>query len=174
MRVARQASRTRVRPAGKRRLYAALCAKASPLLPKAEANAFPSLRDAARTERSAFAERLVEKGEDRAGSPKHRLRCTHKSFRVAPQTFNPPNPSRKAKLFHSLKGSKKTCVVNESTCVVNESTCVVKQKTCVANESTCVVKQKTCVYTVAKASGNSGPPLGIRGRETKRSFGGVG
>ncbi len=72
MRVARQASRTRVRPAGKRRLYAALCAKASPLLPKAEANAFPSLRDAARTERYANAERLVEKGEDRAGSPKHR------------------------------------------------------------------------------------------------------
>ncbi|WP_334932614.1 hypothetical protein [Nostoc sp.] len=40
---------------------AALCAKASPLLPKGEANAFPS-------ERYTNAERLVEKGEDRAGS----------------------------------------------------------------------------------------------------------
>ncbi|MEH2045350.1 hypothetical protein [Nostoc sp.] len=55
------------------RLYAALCAKASPLLPKGEANAFPSLREAAPTERSAFAERLVEKGEDRAASPRCNL-----------------------------------------------------------------------------------------------------
>ncbi|MEH2260066.1 hypothetical protein [Nostoc sp.] len=36
----------------------------SHLLPKGEANAFPSLRDAARTERYANVERLVEKGED--------------------------------------------------------------------------------------------------------------
>ncbi len=40
---------------------AALSLLASPLLPKGEANAFS-------TRRSAFAERLVEKGEDRAAS----------------------------------------------------------------------------------------------------------
>ncbi|WP_375511235.1 hypothetical protein, partial [uncultured Nostoc sp.] len=53
------------------------------------------------------------------------LRCIHKYWKVAPQLFDPPNPSWKAKLFHSLIGSKKTCVVNESGCVVNESGCVV-------------------------------------------------
>lgn len=38
------------------------------LLPKGEASAFPSQRDAARTERSANAKRLVEKGVSPGGT----------------------------------------------------------------------------------------------------------
>jgi hypothetical protein len=35
------------------------------------------------------------RGKIQSLSPKRKLQCTHKSLRVAPQAFDPPNPLKK-------------------------------------------------------------------------------